>query len=81
MKNKKTQLKMEKKNKLKKVRVIGAGLAGSEAIYFLSKKGFEIEVYENKITNPNSAQHDQNYGELVAQTRLNQLVWKMHVVF
>ena len=44
---------MEKKNKLKKVRVIGAGLAGSEAIYFLSKKGFEIEVYENKITNPN----------------------------
>lgn len=70
MKNKKTQLKMEKKNKLKKVRVIGAGLAGSEAIYFLSKKGFEIEVYENKITNPNSAQHDQNYGELVCSNSL-----------
>ena len=29
-----------------KVKVIGAGLAGSEAAYQLAKRGFEVELYE-----------------------------------
>ena len=38
--------------------------------YYAPKGIFENEVYENKITNPNSAQHDQNYGELVCSNSL-----------
>jgi methylenetetrahydrofolate--tRNA-(uracil-5-)-methyltransferase len=36
-----------------KINIIGAGLAGCEACYYLSKKGYEIDLYEmrpKKIT-------------------------------
>lgn len=53
-----------------KVRVIGAGLAGSEAINYLAKKGYEVEVYEMKRQSPNPAQHSQDYAELVCSNSL-----------
>lgn len=38
---------------MKTVKVIGAGLAGSEAAYQLAKRGYEVDLYEmrpNKMT-------------------------------
>ena len=32
----------------KKVKVIGCGLAGAEASYQLAKRGFLVEIYEQK---------------------------------
>ncbi|HIT50280.1 MAG TPA: NAD(P)-binding protein, partial [Candidatus Pelethenecus faecipullorum] len=29
-----------------KIKIIGAGLAGCEACYYLAKKGYEIDLYE-----------------------------------
>ena len=31
---------------MKKISIIGAGLAGSEAAYYLLKKGYEVHLYE-----------------------------------
>jgi methylenetetrahydrofolate--tRNA-(uracil-5-)-methyltransferase len=32
----------------KSVRIIGGGLAGSEAAFFLLKKGYDVELYERR---------------------------------
>lgn len=53
-----------------KVRVIGAGLSGAEAINYLAKRGYEVEVFEMKRRSPNPAQHSQNYAELVCSNSL-----------
>ena len=55
---------------MKKVRVIGAGLAGSEAAYQLAKKGFEVELYEQKPIKFSPAHKNNNFAELVCSNSL-----------
>ncbi|MBN4077312.1 methylenetetrahydrofolate--tRNA-(uracil(54)-C(5))-methyltransferase (FADH(2)-oxidizing) TrmFO [Sulfobacillus acidophilus] len=48
-----------------KVRVVGAGLAGSEAALQLSKRGFLVELYEMKPKKKTKAQVSDHLAELV----------------
>lgn len=55
---------------MKRVNVIGGGLAGSEACYFLLKKGYEVHLYE-KRPKVNSPAHETDlFGELVCSNSL-----------
>lgn len=47
------------------IRVIGAGLAGSEAAYQLAKQGFEVELYEMRPVKMTPAHQTGNFAELV----------------
>jgi len=58
---------------MNKVRVVGAGLAGSEAINYLASQGYEVEVYECKRKNRNEAQHSDNFAELVCSNSLKSM--------
>ena len=58
---------------MKKIRIVGAGLAGSEAINYLAKKGYDIEVFECKSNKPNSAQHTPFFAELVCSNSLKSI--------
>ncbi|HZJ87138.1 MAG TPA: methylenetetrahydrofolate--tRNA-(uracil(54)-C(5))-methyltransferase (FADH(2)-oxidizing) TrmFO [Erysipelothrix sp.] len=49
----------------KKVRIIGGGLAGSEASYQLAKQGFEVELYEMRPHTQTPAHESENLAELV----------------
>lgn len=53
-----------------KVRVIGAGLAGSEAAYQLAKRGFEVELYEQKGIKRHPAFKMDDFGELICSNSL-----------
>ena len=53
-----------------KVRVIGAGLAGSEAAYQLAKRGFEVELYEQKPVKKHAAFKTDNFAELICSNSL-----------
>ena len=53
-----------------KIKVIGAGLAGSEASYQLAKLGFEVELYEQKPVKFSPAHKSQNFAELVCSNSL-----------
>jgi len=53
-----------------KVRVIGAGLAGSEAAYQLSKRGIEVELYEQKGIKRHSAFKTDDFAELICSNSL-----------
>ncbi|MBP5280570.1 MAG: methylenetetrahydrofolate--tRNA-(uracil(54)-C(5))-methyltransferase (FADH(2)-oxidizing) TrmFO [Erysipelotrichaceae bacterium] len=53
-----------------KVRVIGAGLAGSEAAYQLSKRGFEVELYEQKGIRRHPAFKTDDFSELICSNSL-----------
>ena len=53
-----------------KVRVIGAGLAGSEAAYQLAKKGYEVELYEQKPVKKHSAFKTDGFAELICSNSL-----------
>lgn len=50
--------------------VIGAGLAGCEAAYQLSKRGIHVRLYEMKPLNYSPAHHDENFAELVCSNSL-----------
>lgn len=54
----------------KKVLVIGAGLAGCEAAWFLARHGINVVLVENKVLNPNPAQKMPTYAELVCTNSL-----------
>ncbi|MBE5742564.1 MAG: methylenetetrahydrofolate--tRNA-(uracil(54)-C(5))-methyltransferase (FADH(2)-oxidizing) TrmFO [Clostridiales bacterium] len=54
----------------KKVNVIGAGLAGSEAAYYLAKKGYDVKLYDIKPNSYTPAHKNPNYGELVCSNSL-----------
>jgi methylenetetrahydrofolate--tRNA-(uracil-5-)-methyltransferase len=56
--------------KEKKVFVVGAGLAGSEASYYLAKKGIKVVLAESKSVNPNPAQKMRTAAELVCTNSL-----------
>jgi methylenetetrahydrofolate--tRNA-(uracil-5-)-methyltransferase len=53
-----------------KVKVIGAGLAGSEAAYYLAERGVEVELYDIKPKAFTPAHTDEKFGELVCSNSL-----------
>ena len=54
----------------KKVKVIGAGLAGCEASLFLANNGVQVELYDMKPNKMTPAHKNQNFGELVCSNSL-----------
>ncbi len=50
--------------------VIGAGLAGSEAAYYLARKGVEVLLYEMKPKRFSPAHESENFCELVCSNSL-----------
>ena len=54
----------------KKVRVIGAGLAGSEAAWQLAKRGAKVDLYEMRPQKMTPAHKTENFGELVCSNSL-----------
>lgn len=55
---------------MKKVNVIGAGLAGVEACYFLLKKGYEVHLFEKRPSKMTPAHTTPYFGELVCSNSL-----------
>ena len=55
---------------IKKVKVIGAGLAGCEAALQLSREGIEVELYEMKPQKFSPAHHSKSFAELVCSNSL-----------
>ena len=53
-----------------KVKVIGAGLAGSEAAWQLANRGIQVELYEMKPHKMTPAHHSENFAELVCSNSL-----------
>ena len=53
-----------------KVKVIGAGLAGSEAAWQLAQRGIQVELVEMKPHKMSPAHHSENFGELVCSNSL-----------
>lgn len=53
-----------------KIKVIGGGLAGSEASYYLAKKGHDVVLYDIKPNAFTPAHHNADYGELVCSNSL-----------
>ena len=55
---------------LKRVSIIGGGLAGSEAAFFLLKKGYEVHLYERRPLVEDGAHESDLFGELVCSNSL-----------
>ncbi|MDD6967682.1 MAG: methylenetetrahydrofolate--tRNA-(uracil(54)-C(5))-methyltransferase (FADH(2)-oxidizing) TrmFO [Firmicutes bacterium] len=53
-----------------KVKVIGAGLAGSEAAWQLVKRGIQVELHEMKPAKMTPAHHSADFAELVCSNSL-----------
>ncbi|EUJ45044.1 tRNA (uracil-5-)-methyltransferase Gid [Listeria fleischmannii FSL S10-1203] len=54
----------------KKVNVIGAGLAGSEAAWQLAKRGIAVDLYEMRPVKQTPAHHTDKFAELVCTNSL-----------
>ena len=52
------------------VNIIGAGLAGCEAAYYLAEHNIKVKLYEMKSIKKTPAQHMQTYAELVCSNSL-----------
>ena len=52
------------------VKVIGAGLAGSEAAWQLAQRGYEVTLYEMKPHKMTPAHHTEDFAELVCSNSL-----------
>ena len=52
------------------VKVIGAGLAGSEAAWQLAQRGVQVELYEMKPQKMSPAHHSEGFAELVCSNSL-----------
>ena len=52
------------------VKVIGAGLAGSEAAWQLAQRGFAVKLYEMKPQKYTPAHHSEKFSELVCSNSL-----------
>ena len=52
------------------VKVIGAGLAGSEAAWQLAQRGIHVELYEMRPEKKSPAHHTENFAELVCSNSL-----------
>lgn len=59
----------------KRVKVIGAGLAGCEAAWQLAQRGIQVDLYEMKPIKRSLAHHSHDFAELVCSNSLrsNQL--------
>ncbi len=55
---------------MKKVTVVGAGLAGSEAAWQLAQRGIQVELVEMKPKKMSPAHHSADFGELVCSNSL-----------
>ncbi len=53
-----------------RVLVVGAGLAGSDAAWFLANKGIQVRLVESKTLRRNPAQKSVNFAELVCTNSL-----------
>lgn len=56
--------------KNKTIEVIGGGLAGTEAAYYLAKRGYKVKLFDIKPKAFTPAHHSKNYGELVCSNSL-----------
>ena len=56
--------------KIPQINIIGAGLAGSEAAYYLANKGYKVDLYEQRPVNTTGAHHTEFFGELVCSNSL-----------
>ena len=56
--------------KNKKVKIIGGGLSGCEAAFYLLKKGYEVTIYERKYLVDDGAHKCEYLGELVCSNSL-----------
>ena len=61
---------MNKKRERRTVTVIGAGLAGCEAAYFLASHGIPVRLIESKPKKFTPAHSDENFAELVCSNSL-----------
>src|SRR6267143_1067502 len=52
------------------VRIIGAGLAGSEAAWQCARRGVEVELFEMRPVRPTPAHQTAHFGELVCSNSL-----------
>ncbi|WP_297453376.1 FADH(2)-oxidizing methylenetetrahydrofolate--tRNA-(uracil(54)-C(5))-methyltransferase TrmFO [Persephonella sp.] len=55
---------------MKKVAVIGAGLAGSEAAYKIAEEGFNVDLYEMRPVKQTPAHRTEKFAELVCSNSL-----------
>ena len=55
---------------MKKINIVGAGLAGVEACYFFLKRNYEVHLYEMRPTKLTPAHVSGNFGELVCSNSL-----------
>lgn len=55
---------------MQSIHVIGAGLAGVEAAYYLAKKGIQVDLYEMRPVQKTPAHHSDFFGELVCSNSL-----------
>lgn len=55
---------------MKKITVIGAGLAGCEAAYAISKQGIKVDLVEMKPLKKSAAHKTDNFAELVCSNSL-----------
>ncbi len=53
-----------------KIKIIGAGLAGAEAAYYLAERGVEVELFDIKPKSFTPAHRDGNFCELVCSNSL-----------
>lgn len=53
-----------------KINIIGAGLAGSEAAWFLANNGVKVKLYEQKPVNFSDAHKSEGFAELVCSNSL-----------
>ena len=53
-----------------RIKVIGAGLAGSEASWQLAERGFQVDLFEMRPRRLTPAHKSGNYGELVCSNSL-----------
>ena len=55
---------------MKKVTVIGAGFAGSEATWQLAKRGYQVDLYEMRPVKMTEAHTTENFAEMICSNSL-----------
>ena len=57
----------------KRVKILGAGLAGCEAAHFLAERGVKVTLYEQKPVKFSPAHKSENFAELVCSNSLKSM--------